>query len=94
MKRLAAFALAAALLGPLAVESAGSGEREFARICFPAESWSAPDHERPCYRVGRPYEDGSGELLIRADTIRSRCVIPNVYEEAQRFAIQCLSRGG
>jgi hypothetical protein len=91
--------MAAGLLGATAGATAGSAatataSRAFARICFPAEVWSAPDHERPCYRVSRPYEDGSGELMIRADTIRTRCAIPNVHEEPTRFALQCVSRGG
>ena len=99
MKGSVVVALAAGALCPVGVAAADTGaapvaQREAARICFPAASWSAPDHERPCYRVSRPYEDGSGELVIRADTIRSRCAIPNVHEEPANFAIHCVSRGG
>ena len=89
------------VLSPLGLAVAGErgaavarSEAESARLCFPAASWSAPDHERPCYRISRPYEDGSGVLAIRADTIRARCAIPNVHEEPPRFAVACVSRGG
>jgi hypothetical protein len=99
VRRAVAIALALGVLASAGVALAEGGGhatrgREFARICFPAASWDAPDHERPCYRVSRPYEDGSGELAIRADTIRSSCTIPNVYEEPARFEIECVSRGG
>ena len=99
VRKHVAIAVAAGLLASAGIAGADpgsrtAGERETARICFPAASWSAPDHERPCYRTSRPYEDGSGELVIRADTIRSSCAIPNVHEEPVRFEIHCLSRGG
>jgi hypothetical protein len=70
------------------------GEPAGARVCFPAASWDAPDQERPCYRLRGPYEDGSGVLVIRAGTVRSRCTIPNVQEEPPEFALGCSSSGG
>lgn len=107
LKRVAGMALVLLVLGgvgPLvlvdpgtAATHAGDANRadgpERARLCFPAALWNAPDHERPCYRIDRPYEDGSGRLVIKADTIRADCAIPNVHEEPSQFAIHCAARG-
>ena len=93
MNRALAIALAVAALSPIGVAVAASAnETGRARLCFPAASWDAPDHERPCYRIRGPYEDGSGRLVIKADTIRARCEIPNVHEEPPEFALPCVSR--
>lgn len=86
-----------ALLAVAAVAMASEGGRIVAtsqagaEVCFPAKSWDAPNAEdRPCTTVYRPYEDGSGELIlgsVGADA--ATCTIPNVYEERGHFAIQC-----
>jgi hypothetical protein len=58
--------------------------------CFPAATWSADDGQRPCYRITRPAEDGSGRLVLgTAAQAQATCVIPNVAEEPRRFAIRC-----
>lgn len=34
------------------------------RKCFSKRLWSGPDRERPCIRVWKVYEDGSGRVVV------------------------------
>jgi len=57
--------------------------------CFSAKLWSADDRDRPCYRIARPEEDGSGRLWVGAARGSSyRCLIP-AERPARRFTIRC-----
>jgi hypothetical protein len=64
------------------------------RSCIGAAGWGpAPDSERPCVRVARLFEDGSG-LLVQEDaagTYRVECVLQNPREvrQAGSYETEC-----
>lgn len=64
-----------------------------AEVCYPAKAWdtgTANPEDRPCTTVMRPYEDGSGDLILgTVGGDAAVCTIPNVFEERGHFAIKC-----
>lgn len=90
MKRMILITLLALSIGgPLDTPDASPRQSETV-ACFPVELWSLPDKAgRPCYRVSRPEEDGSGTLRLTERRYSYRCAIPNPAEERATFRIVC-----
>jgi hypothetical protein len=64
------------------------------RVCYSAASWGpAADGDRPCVRVARLYEDGSGRIVQEnaEGSYRTECVLPNPQEETGAYRVRCYS---